>query len=93
MNNIKNIIKNNKSQKKILQGIVKSNKMIKTAVVEINRLIKHKLYKKRIKVSSKIFVHDKKNECKIGDLVLIKMCRPISKKKSFILVSILNNKS
>jgi len=63
--------------------------MMKTAVVKINRLVKHKLYKKRIKVSSKIFVHDKNDTCKIGDIVLIKMCRPISKKKAFTLINIL----
>jgi len=79
-------------KKKLLQGIVTSDKMMKTAVVKINRLIKHKLYKKRIRVSSKIFVHDTDNKCKVGDMVLIQMCRPISKNKAFTLINILNKK-
>jgi len=77
-------------KKKLLKGIVISNKMMKTAVVKITRLVKHKLYKKRVKVSSKIFIHDKNDKCLIGDHVLIKMCRPISKNKAFTLVDILN---
>lgn len=79
-------------KKKLLKGKVISNKMMKTAVVEISRLVKHKLYKKRVKASSKIFVHDKNNTCKIGDIVLIQMCRPISKNKAFTLVDIINKK-
>jgi len=83
---------NETKKKKTLQGIVVSNKMVKTAVVEISRLIKHKLYKKRIKVSSKIFIHDENNKCVIGDTVLIEMCRPISKNKAFTLVDIISRK-
>jgi len=78
-----------KPKKKLLKGIVTSNKMTKTAVVEITRLVKHKIYKKRVKISSKIFIHDQENKCLIGDQVLIKMCRPISKNKAFTLVDIL----
>jgi small subunit ribosomal protein S17 len=80
----------NNKKIKLLKGTVISNKMMKTAVVEITRLVKHKLYKKRIKVSSKIFIHDQDNKCLIGDKVLIKMCRPISKNKAFTLVDTLN---
>jgi len=78
------------TKKKLFKGIVVSNKMMKTAVVQITRLVKHKLYKKRVKVSSKIFIHDHDNKCLIGDQVLIKMCRPISKNKAFTLVDVLN---
>jgi small subunit ribosomal protein S17 len=63
--------------------------MMKTAVVKITRLVKHRLYKKRVKVSSKIFIHDQDNKCSIGDTVVIKMCRPISKNKAFTLVNII----
>lgn len=76
-----------KTKTKLLKGTVISNKMVKTAVVKITRLVKHRLYKKRIKVSSKIFVHDEGNSCSIGDEVIIKMCRPLSKNKAFTLVS------
>lgn len=77
-------------KKKLLKGIVTSNKMMKTAVVKITRLVKHKLYKKRVKVSSKIFVHDQDNKCIVGDQVLITMCRPMSKNKAFTLVDVIN---
>lgn len=77
-------------KKKLLKGVVISNKMTKTAVVKITRLVKHKLYKKRIKVSSKIFIHDQDNKCLIGDQVLITMCRPISKNKAFTLVNVIS---
>jgi len=77
-------------KKKLLKGIVISNKMTKTAVVKITRLVKHKLYKKRVKISSKIFIHDQDDKCLIGDEVLITMCRPMSKNKSFTLVNIIN---
>jgi small subunit ribosomal protein S17 len=83
-------IEEKEKKKKVLKGIVVSNKMMKTAVVKITRLVKHKLYKKRVKVSSKIFIHDQNNTCVIGDQVLITMCRPISKNKAFTLVNILN---
>ncbi len=69
----------------IKKGIVISNKMNKTVVVLINRLLKHKIYVKYIKKSSKIFVHDEYNKCNLGDIVLIKEFRPLSKKKSWIL--------
>lgn len=74
---------------KLLQGKVLSNKMQKSIVVSIERLVKHKTYGKFIKRTTKLHVHDEKNECSIGDIVSIKQCRPISKTKSWILVSIL----
>jgi small subunit ribosomal protein S17 len=82
--------KEENKKKKLLKGVVISDKMMRTAVIEITRLVKHKLYKKRVKVSSKIFIHDQDNRCTIGDEVLITMCRPISKNKAFTLVDILN---
>lgn len=84
-------IEKKETKKKLFKGIVISNKMTKTAVVQITRLVKHKLYKKRVKVSSKIFIHDEDNKCLIGDKVIIKMCRPVSKNKSFKLVNIIKN--
>ncbi|ANZ22699.1 30S ribosomal protein S17 [Buchnera aphidicola (Diuraphis noxia)] len=71
-----------------LQGRVLSNKMQKSAVVTIERFIKHAIYKKFIKRTTKLHVHDEKNECSIGDLIEIKESRPISKTKSWILIRI-----
>ena len=69
-------------------GRVVSNKMDKTIVVLIERRVKHPVYGKIIKRSTKIHAHDAKNDCVIGDAVTIKEVRPISKTKSWTLVSI-----
>ena len=63
--------------------------MDKSIVVKIDRKIKHPIYKKTIKRSKKYIVHDEQNECKIGDLVQIAECRPLSKKKRFRLYKLL----
>lgn len=69
--------------KRKLAGIVVSDKMSKTAVVEVFRFKEHPRYRKRIKVSRKFKAHDEKNQCKIGDLVVIEEIRPISKDKKW----------
>jgi small subunit ribosomal protein S17 len=71
-----------------LTATVVSNKMDKSFVVKIERLIKHPMYGKFIKRTTKLSVHDENNECNPGDVVLIQQCRPISKTKSWVLVSI-----
>jgi|TARA_Y100000746_G_scaffold111974_1_gene95781 small subunit ribosomal protein S17 len=77
------------SKLKLQSGIVVSNNMDKSIVVKIDRKIKHPIYKKTIKRSKKYIVHDEQNECKIGDLVQIAECRPLSKKKRFRLYKLL----
>lgn len=72
---------------KILEGLVVSDKMDKTVVVKVVRIVKHSKYCKFIKRSTKYFVHDNNNECKIGDIILFKEVAPISKKKNFIFCS------
>ncbi|WAI03401.1 30S ribosomal protein S17 [Buchnera aphidicola] len=72
-----------------LQGRVTSNKMEKSAVVSIERFIKHSIYGKFIKRTTKLHIHDEKNECAIGDLIEIRESRPISKTKSWVLVRII----
>lgn len=71
-----------------LSGRVVSNKMDKTIVVMIERKVKHPLYGKIIKRSTKLHAHDENNECNIGDSVTVVESRPLSKTKSFSLVSI-----
>jgi len=71
------------SKLKLQSGVVINNKMEKSIVVKIERKIKHPIYKKTIKRSKKYVAHDEKNECKIGDLVQIAECRPLSKRKRF----------
>ena len=70
-------------------GKVVSNKMQKTIVVEVDRKVKHPLIGKYMKRSSKMVAHDDENACKVGDLVLIKQSRPLSKTKSWVLVEVL----
>ena len=77
------------SKLKLQSGIVVSNNMDKSIVVKIDRKIKHPIYKKTIKRSKKYIVHDEQKECKIGDLVQIAECRPLSKKKRFRLYKLL----
>lgn len=72
-----------------LQGRVISNKMQKSAVVAIERFVKHILYGKFIKRTTKLHIHDEKNECTVGDLIEIRESRPISKTKSWVLVRII----
>ncbi len=74
-------------QRKI--GVVTSAKMQKSIVVMVERLVKHPLYKKYIKRRSKFMAHDERNEAKEGDVVLIEETRPLSKRKRWRLVKIL----
>ncbi len=70
-------------------GMVVSDKMDKTAVVAILDNVKHPMYGKVIKRTVKIHVHDEKNECGIGDKVMVMETRPLSKTKRWRLVEII----
>ena len=70
-------------------GKVVSDKMDKTVVVSIQDNVKHPLYKKIIKRSVKFKAHDEKNECGIGDRVMIMETRPMSKDKKWRVVQII----
>ena len=76
-----------------LQGKVVSDKMDKSITVLVERQVKHPIYGKFIKRSTKIHAHDEENACKMGDVVIIKECRPRSKTKSFELVQIVEKAS
>ncbi|MCC6136784.1 MAG: 30S ribosomal protein S17 [Candidatus Contendobacter sp.] len=73
-----------------LTGRVTSNKMDKTITVAIERLVKHTVYGKYIRRTTKLHAHDESNECREGDLVTIKQCRPLSKTKAWMLVSVVD---
>jgi small subunit ribosomal protein S17 len=70
------------------QGVVTSIKMNKTIAVTVSTKQNDPLYQKRVGYSKKFYAHDEKNEAKVGDVVTIMACRPISKTKRFRLVSI-----
>ncbi len=69
-------------------GLVVSDKMDKTIVVSITERVKHPLYKKIVSRTKKLKAHDEKNECGIGDKVIIAETRPLSKDKCWRLVEI-----
>ena len=71
-----------------LTGKVVSDKMDKTITVLIERRVKHPIYGKFVKRSTKLHAHDEQNECQIGDTVTVRECRPLSKSKSWMLVSV-----
>jgi small subunit ribosomal protein S17 len=73
--------------KRILQGVVVSDAMDKTIVVRVERRVMHPVYKKFIRRSKKYSAHDEANSCKVGDVVRIEECRPISKSKCWRVVS------
>ncbi len=77
-----------KKNLKTLDGVVVSDKMQKTAVVLVERYVKHPKYQKFITKTKKYKAHDEANVAKIGDKVSIQSCRPMSKDKSFIVITV-----
>jgi small subunit ribosomal protein S17 len=73
--------------RRVLQGVVTSDKMDKTVTVVVERRVMHPVYKKFIKQTKKYAAHDEANTCKVGDVVKIRECRPISKRKTWEVVS------
>ena len=84
----------NTEKLRTLSGRVISNKMDKSITVLVERFVKHPVYGKYIKRSTKLMAHDEQNQCNEGDIVSITSCRPMSKKKTFKLVEVVerNNK-
>ena len=72
--------------KRVLKGTVISSKSNKTIVVNVERRVRHPLYKKTITLSDKFHAHDEDNNYKDGDKVSIIESKPISKKKSWIVM-------
>jgi small subunit ribosomal protein S17 len=74
-------------------GEVISNKMAKTIIVRVERRFPHPRYKKVVTGYSKFYAHDEKNEAKVGDRVLIRETRPLSKTKNWRLIEVLERSS
>jgi small subunit ribosomal protein S17 len=72
--------------RRILQGVVVSDKNDKTIVVKVERRFMHPVYKKFIRRSKKFAAHDEANQCKVGDIVRIRECAPISRRKTWEVV-------
>ncbi|HVZ00022.1 MAG TPA: 30S ribosomal protein S17 [Dongiaceae bacterium] len=73
--------------RRVLQGTVVSDKNEKTVIVSVERRVMHPVYKKFIRRSKRFAAHDEANACKVGDVVYIRECRPISKSKRWEVVS------
>ena len=80
-----------RGHKKERVGEVISNKMTKTIVVRVQRRFPHPEFKKVITQYSKFYAHDEKSVAKVGDLVRIQECRPLSKMKRWRLVEVERN--
>ncbi len=78
-----------RSQRRTRTGRVVSNRMEKSITVAVDRQIKHPIYGKFITKTTKLMAHDENNDANIGDIVLIMSTRPLSKRKSWRLVEII----
>ena len=81
------------SAKAELQGVVVSDRMQKSVVVAVERRVQHSVYGKTQKRTSTFVAHDEKNEAKVGDTVVISESRPLSKRKRWALVRIVERAS
>jgi small subunit ribosomal protein S17 len=72
------------SSKTTKVGLVTSSAADKSVVVKVENLVMHPLYSKFVRTSSKFMAHDEENTCKEGDRVLIEECRPLSKRKRWL---------
>ena len=73
---------------RVLTGRVVSNKMDKTIAVMIERLVRHEAYGKFLRRSTKLLAHDETNDAREGDTVTITPCRPLSRRKSWRLLAV-----
>ena len=78
-----------RSARKVREGLVVSDKMDKTVVVSVEDRVKHALYGKVLRRTSKLKAHDEDNQCGIGDRVLIMETRPLSATKRWRVVQVL----
>lgn len=76
------------SSSRVITGRVVSDKMDKTIVVLVERRVQHPIYDKYVRRSTRITAHDENNEAKAGDAVEISECRPVSKRKAWRLVRV-----
>ena len=82
---------NERGKRRVVTGTVVSDRMDKTITVRQERLVKHPLYGKYIRRATKYKAHDERNEAKMGDKVEITFCRPMSKTKTWRLVSVVKS--
>jgi small subunit ribosomal protein S17 len=76
-------------RRQVLRGTVVSTAMDKTAVVEVTNLKAHPVYRKRYRTTKRYYAHDENNECQVGDIIRIAETRPLSKKKRWRLLEVI----
>ncbi len=74
---------------RVLTGRVVSDKMDKTITVQVERIVRHETYGKFLRRSTKLLAHDESNSAHEGDLVTITPCRPLSRRKSWRLLAVI----
>jgi small subunit ribosomal protein S17 len=79
----------NRKPRKTIVGRVINDAMNKTIAVSIERTFRHPRYKKIVKKTSKIYAHDEKNDCRVGDKVKVMSTRPLSKLKRWRVIEVL----
>lgn len=77
------------SNKRTLEGVVVSNKGDKTIVVQVERKYMHPRFRKTIRTHKKYMAHDAENTCNIGDTVIIEESAPISRRKCWVMQSVI----
>ncbi len=77
-----------KNPRKVREGVVVSDKMNSTLVVAVNERVSHPRYNKTVQRTKKLYVHDEKNEAKVGDRVRVQETRPLSKLKRWRLTDV-----
>ena len=80
-------------ENRTLQGRVISDKMDKSITVQIERRVKHPIYGKFIRRSTKVHAHDENNECRMGDVVVVEQCRPLSKLKKWRFIKLVERQN
>jgi small subunit ribosomal protein S17 len=78
-----------RTQRKVMRGVVVSNKMQKTIVIRVDRKVRHPVYEKFVSKRTKLYVHDEKSEAGMGDVVEVCQTRPLSKTKCWRLVRVI----
>jgi len=78
-----------RGQQRNIKGVVVSNRMDKTIVIRAERLVKHPVFHKYTRKNVKYMVHDEKNECQVGDTVIIMESRPLSRLKRWRMLEII----
>jgi small subunit ribosomal protein S17 len=77
------------NRRKVREGLVTSSSMDKTAVVSVTDRVRHPKYAKTVQRTTKLFVHDEANDLNVGDRVRVQETRPLSKKKRWRVLEVL----